>query len=219
MINDKAIYGMAQPFDDFYFKDDIKNGVFLAQRTNKSAVHFDSKVGMTLRHDYSQQLGTTDENLFLQVTDTGIFFKLIPNTAMGWSAYKKVKRAALRHCSLSYVLFAKERNIEFEKSVTTVFRSQGYTDQIVIEDYKNIMVFEVCLTNGPANKSTFCTTNKYDPRLDGLNWENIAPIPEALCQADDPTVLEYKEWMNKETKSLEKLFSEYQKSIMGGYVK
>ncbi|MNP19233.1 Caudovirus prohead protease [compost metagenome] len=214
---EKAIYGMAQPFNDFYFKEDSENGIFLSQRTNRNAVRFDTKVGITLFHDYSKQLGTTEDNLLLQVTDAGIFFKLIPNTPLGLSAYKRVKRAALRHCSLSYILFEKERNSELEQAATAEFQLHGFSDQIVIEDYKKIVVYEVCLTNRPANKSTFCTTNYNDPRLEGLNWDAAAPIPETLCLLDDPELMAYKDWYVKETESLRESVSEYKKIVREAY--
>lgn len=179
---EKAIYGMVQPFNDFYLTEDTSKNEYKAEKTHQDSVHFDTKVGITLFHDYTKDFGTTDENLFLQVTENGIYFKLVPNSPLGWSAYKKVKRAALRHCSLSYLKNKKERDPITESLVTTAFREHGFDDEIIIEDIRDITVFEICLTNGPANKSTFCTTNQNDPRLIGLKWSDVPPIPNALIQ-------------------------------------
>lgn len=181
---EKAIYGMVQPFGDCYI-DTNSEGAFKVKKTNRESVRFDSMVGMTLSHDFSKTIGTTKENLFVQVTDSGIYFKLIPNSPLGWSIYKKVKRAALRHCSLSFTMIKTARNEVDEKTVTAAFRSQGYTDKVIVEDYRNIRVYEICLTNHPANKLTFCTTNEKDPRLTGLSWDSIEPIPSPLIQSGD----------------------------------
>ncbi|AZS14572.1 HK97 family phage prohead protease [Paenibacillus lutimineralis] len=180
----KAIYGMAMPFNDCYI-DVNSDDSFTAQKTNRESVRFDKLVGMTLFHDFTKTFGSTNDNLFIQVTDTGIYFKLIPNTPFGWSVYKKVKRAALRHCSLSFTNIKKERNVVQEKNLTESFRSLGLSDSIVIEDYRKIRVYEICLTNGPANKLTFCTTDAKDPRLADLNWDNIEPLPPLLIQCGD----------------------------------
>lgn len=177
---EKAIYGMAMPFDDYYLNPDPEKNVFGVETTNRASVRFEELVGITICHDYTQVFGTTRENLFIQVTDKGVYFKLIPNTPLGWSAYKKVKRNALRHCSISYNDIQKKRNLASEIRMSHLFRAAGFDDSIIIEEYRKVNVFEICLTNGPANKLTFCTTNANDPRLGGLTWEEVAPIPETL---------------------------------------
>jgi hypothetical protein len=212
LINEKAIYGMAQS-NDFYLINNTDRNEFKVEKTHPDSIHFDSKVGITLSHDYTKAFGTTNENLFLQVTESGIYFKLIPNSPLGWSAYKKVKRAALRHCSVSYLKNKKERDPITESSVTTVFREHGFNDEIIIEDIRDITVFEVCLTNGPANKSTFCTTNPNDPRLRGLKWNDIPPIPNTLIQPIKDKGWDRRIWLATETERLEHDIQEIRKEI------
>lgn len=211
---EKAIYGMAQPFNDMYFETN-SDGAFKVEKTNRESVRFDTKVGMTLFHDFSMTFGTTDNNLFIQVTDTGIYFKLVPNSQLGWSVYKKVKRAALRHCSLSYSVIETERNAADERVATAAFRSRGYTDEVIVEDYGRIRVYEICLTNGPANKLTFCTTNANDQRLAGLSWDNIEPIPQSLIQSSNEREIR----LADEIEALARDVEEYRKQFQEVYGK
>lgn len=218
--NEKAIYGMAQPLADFYHEQ--KGETFVVQKTNRASVKFEPKVGITLGHDYSQVFGTTDENLFLQVSDRGVFFKIIPNSPLGWSIYKRVKRNALRHCSISFKAIQKQRNTADEDYFGEVFRAAGVDDNILVEDYKKIVVFEVCLTNGPANTLTFCTTDAKDPRIEGLEWDNAgAHIPGELIDPDHdkPSTFDKKLWISNETAELAQdassLLREYKKFLGG----
>ena len=217
---EKAIYGMAQPLADFYHEQNDET--FVVQKTNRASVKFEPKVGITLGHDYSQVFGTTDENLFLQVSDRGVFFKIIPNCPLGWSIYKKVKRRALRHCSISFKAIQKQRNTDDEDYFGEVFRTAGVDDNILVEDYKKIVVFEVCLTNGPANTLTFCTTDAKDPRLEGLEWDNAGEyIPGKLIEPaqNRPSTFDKKSWISSETAALAQEISslrlDYRK-ILGG---
>ncbi|OME02649.1 hypothetical protein BSK54_10345 [Paenibacillus odorifer] len=140
-------------------------------RTNKSAVYFDSNVGITLGHDYTQVFRTTEYSLQIQLADAGVFFKLTPNSPLGWSVYKKVKRAALRHCRISFRKILTEQNTREKIRISKTIRRMGYTDEIIVHDLREIIVHEVCLTNGPANELTYCTTNVENTRLKGLSWE------------------------------------------------
>lgn len=177
---EKAIYGMAMPFEDFYLRPDPERNIFRVDKTNRASVRFEELVGMTICHDYTQVFGKTNDNLFIQVTDKGVYFKLIPNTPLGLSVYKKVKRNALRHCSISYNDIQKKRDVDEEARVSQRLRTVGLDDSIIIEEYRKINVFEICLTNGPANELTFCTINADDHRLAGLTWDGVSPIPDGL---------------------------------------
>lgn len=192
ILLDKAIYGMAQPFDDFYFEYDLESNTFDVSHTHQDAVTFQSLVGITLSHEYDKVFGTTDENLFLQVTDTGVYFKLIPNSPLGESVFKKVTRAALRHCSISYKIINEERNNLNEERVTSIFRERGFDDIIVVQDLKEILIFEICICNYPANKMTFVTTDVNDPRIAGLGWSDIDPIPRPLIRERPNEELRFK---------------------------
>lgn len=209
----KAIYGMSMPFNDFYADIDPEKNTYLVNRTNKAAVFFDSKVGITLNHDYSQVFGTTEDSLQIQLADAGVFFKLTPNSPLGWSVYKKVKRAALRHCSISFRKILAEQNTREEIRISETIRTMGYTDEIIVHDLREIIVHEVCLTNGPANELTFCTTNVEDPRLKGLSWDNAQPIPEALVLPSERSRFDREQWMAEETKALSKNIAEFKRDV------
>jgi HK97 family phage prohead protease len=211
---EKAIYGMAMPFNDCYVNTD-PTGVMRVRKTNRESVYFESLVGITLEHDYTKVLGRTDNNLFLQVTDSGVYFKLIPDCPLGWSVYKKVKRHALRHCSISFNPVMMQRNFSDEERVLKISRAAGVGDSVIVEECRKINVFEICLTNQPANKSTFCTTDANDPRLAGLRWDEAAPIPEALIQhsPDEGLTFERNVWLTAETIALTEEVKAFQKKV------
>ncbi|MEC0172563.1 HK97 family phage prohead protease [Paenibacillus graminis] len=210
---EKAIYGMAMPFNDFYAESDLENNTYSVERTNREGVFFDSKVGITLRHDYTQVIGTTEDGLQVQTAEGGVFFKLIPNSPFGQSIYKKVKRAALRHCSISFRKILSEQNAAEEMVCSEIFRSEGYTDEVSVHDLKEIIVHEICLTNGPANELTFCTTNMEDSRLNGLRWDNIQPIPKALIRPSERPRFDREQWLAKETEALSKDIAEFKRDV------
>ncbi|MEK3736017.1 MULTISPECIES: HK97 family phage prohead protease [Paenibacillus] len=210
---EKAIYGMAMPFNDFYADIDPEKNTYTVDRTNKSAVYFDIKVGITLGHDYTQVFGTTEDSLQIQLADAGVFFKLTPNSPLGWSVYKKVKRAALRHCSISFRKILTEQNTGEEIRISETIRTMGYTDEIIVHDLREIIVHEVCLTNGPANELTFCTTNVEDPRLKDLSWDNVPPIPEALIMPIERPRFDRNMWLAEETKALSKDIAGFKRDV------
>ncbi|WP_342410786.1 HK97 family phage prohead protease [Paenibacillus sp. FSL R10-2778] len=209
----KAIYGMAMPFNDFYADIDSKKNTYSVNRTNKAAVYFDSKVGITLNHDYNQVFGTTEDGLQIQLADAGVFFKLTPNSPLGWSVYKKVKRAALRHCSISFRKILTEQNASEEKVCSEIFRSAGYTDEVTFHDLKKIIVHEICLTNGPANELTYCTTSMEDPRLKDLSWDNVPPMPEALILPSERPRFDREIWLAEELVSISTDIKDFKKEL------
>lgn len=173
MKTEKAIYGLAMPFDDAYFEYEQLTDRYTFDRTNKESVTLDSLVGVTLGHDYSKELGRTGSNLSIAIHDRGLFFKLIPESPIALSAYKKVKRGAIRHCSVSYLVKDRKRDIATEQRAKALARMINMTDNIVVKEYKKILVFEICIVNHPANKATFCTTDKNDPRLKGVEFDDV----------------------------------------------
>lgn len=172
---ERAIYGLAQPFNDIYLNE-TETGLKV-EKTHKSAVFFDDVVGLTFDHRFGQVAGTTDDNLYLQVTDDGFYFKLVPNSPLGMSLWKKVKRNALRHCSLSYLPLAKRQNRGDARKIMRAFRAAGQGDSVQVEDYQKILIYEICLLNWPANELTFCTIDAQDPRLKGVSFRNDESIP------------------------------------------
>lgn len=171
---EKAIYGLAMPFNDIYWEYDRLANTLTLEKTNKDSVHIDSLVGATLRHDYNKEkeLGRTDQGtLFLHVNERGVFFKVIPTTPFGLSCYKKVKKGKIRHCSISYYIHDRHRNYQEEKRVTSLLRLLKQKENIIIWDYKKILVFFVCICEKPANDATFCTTDPNHPLLKEVIWD------------------------------------------------
>lgn len=178
MDKDQAIYGLAMPFDDSYWEYDKWTDTITYERTNRNAVVFDTIVGATIDHDYSRTLGDIRDNLIVRANEYGVVFKLIPNCPEGFSAYKKVKRGALKHCSVSYLVRQSATDTEEERRAAKKFKELGWKEKVKVKRYKKVLLFEICLTNEPANASTFCTTDKNHPMLKGIDWNT--PLPEKV---------------------------------------
>ncbi|WP_145524129.1 HK97 family phage prohead protease [Virgibacillus sp. SK37] len=168
----KAIYGLAMPFDDSYVDYIPLFNQYEIERTNKESVQLDTLVGATVEHNYIQELGRTDRNLDICVTDDGVFFRIIPDTKLGHSTYKKVSNGSLKYCSISYTVRKKKRDYKSEEKLSYLSKSLGWKDNFIVFKYAEILVFEICVTNNPANRATFCTTNKNDLRLRGVKWND-----------------------------------------------
>lgn len=168
---ERAIYGLAMPFKDMYWKYDRLTNTYTFDKTNKESIIFDTVVGITIDHDYSRSLGDIRDNLIVKANEHGVCFKLIPNDPLGYSAYKKVKRGALRHCSVSYLVRKTNRDVKAEQQAADLLNTLKWNERIVVNEYKKILLFEICLTNYPANPATFCTTEKDHPLLKGVNWD------------------------------------------------
>lgn len=166
----KAIYGLAMPFNDSYWSYDRFTNTYTFDKTSRESVVFDTIVGATIDHDYSKALGDVKENLTVKTNEYGVCFRLIPNCSLGCSTYNKVKRGALRHCSVSYLIRETKRNKQMEQQTMSLTKMFGWTERVVVNEYKKILLFELCLTNNPANDATFCTTDPNHPLLQGIEW-------------------------------------------------
>jgi phage head maturation protease len=166
----KAIYGLAMPFNDSYVDYLSLARQFTVEKTNKESVEFGSLIPATINHDYTKVLGDNRSNLTLGINDNGIYFKLIPNTKLGHETYIKVKNRLLRHCSISYLVEHKERDYAAERKLRMLSKILGWNDTFRVYSYLKVIVQEVSIGNNPANKDTFCTTNKKHPRLKGVEW-------------------------------------------------
>lgn len=173
---EKAIYGLAMPFDDFYItpheqSNVLRNDTFQVDTTNKESVTLDSLVGLTFDHDYLKEIARTGRNLQIKVTDKGVFFKAIPDNPFALSMYKKVKRGAIKYCSISYSIKEMEENNHSKENLEKVMSLCGVDDDVIVRDYKDILVYELCICNQPANELTFCTTDPNHPLLKGVRWD------------------------------------------------
>lgn len=200
---EKAIYGMAMPFDDSYWQYDETNKIFTIDKTNRESVVIDGIVGATVGHDFSRTLGVSGENLFLQVNERGVFFKLMPDTPLALSTYKKVKRGALRHCSCTYFVRDSVRDTEAEYKAIHEARSRGIADNIIVRKYRKLILFEVCLGNNPGNKSTFCTVDANHPLLHGLVWTNAVKQERTASENRQPFRPRHVMTMDKELSEIE----------------
>jgi len=168
---DKAIYGLAMPFNDSYWEYDFLTNTYTFEKTNRESVTIDRLVGATIGHDYLKELGRTGNNLTIKLHDRGLFFRLIPESPLALSTYKKVKRGLIRHCSVSYVIEERQRDYEAEERAKALSQLIYLCSNIVVKEYKKLLVFEVCIGNHPANKATSCTTDKDHPLLRGVIWD------------------------------------------------
>lgn len=170
---EKAIYGLAMPFEDCYVDYYRLSNLYKIDKTNKECALIDSLVGITLGHDFAKELGRTGQNLQLVIGEGGIYFKLIPNSLEGYESFNLVKLGLLKHCSISYAIKRKRRDTQAEEKLKSLAKLMGWNEKFIVYEYTQILVYEVCLTNNPVNKSTFCTTNKHDARLKGIQWESV----------------------------------------------
>lgn len=185
LIQPKAIYGLAIHFADHcnYEEHDPETNTFRFFRFEPSSIRSDGLIGITLEHDFGKCLGRTDEgDLSIYITDIGLYFRLIPTTPAAMSAYKRVKRNALRHCSFccKYEYKNVSRNTRLEAAAKRKLSQfiGSSDDNIVVETLANILLYEICLTNSPANQETFCTTDVHDKRLAGIDWNHPIHITE-----------------------------------------
>lgn len=162
---EKAIYGLAMNFGQGeYWEYDRWTNTFKFESTNFESVTLWKEIILTISHDPSKVLGSTKDDVKIKVTRDGIFFKYVPSTSLGSKAYKDVKQGRLNHCSISY-LHRSVRDVKREESLNALGKLMGWKERFVAKKYKEILVEEICLTNEPASKDTFCTTDKNHPLL------------------------------------------------------
>lgn len=166
----KAIYGLAMPFDSIYWEYEKLTNTIKIETTNRESVSLWKEVVLTINHDHSKTFGSTDDNLFLAINDRGVFFKLYPNDRLGYKAYGEVSRKELRHCSITYIRRF-SRDLKIDEHAKGLSDCLGWTENIVVNKHDELLIDEICLTNEPGNKDTFCTTNSKDPRLKGVVWD------------------------------------------------
>lgn len=170
-MTEKAIYGMAMPFNDNYADYYEIAQEFMIDRTNKEATKLDSLIGATIDHDFNLEIGRSNENLEVHVTNDGVFYKIVPATPLGHQTYERVKKGELNGSSISYVIKRKKRDYEAEQKLRYLSSLMGWKEQFTVFTYTEILVYELCLTNRPANEATFSTTDKNDSRLKGVRWK------------------------------------------------
>lgn len=171
---EKAIYGLAMPFNDSYMDYDFLTNTWIYEKTNQKSIVLDSVVGATFAHDYTKELGRTDKGtLSLVVNDRGLFFKIKPVSTLAFQMYKKVKNGAIKHCSVSYAVKKKQRDYEAEQQARALCNLIRFGSNVVVNEYKKLLVFEVSIGNNPANEATFCTTDANHPLLKGVRWDEF----------------------------------------------
>ncbi|MGG1661738.1 HK97 family phage prohead protease [Brevibacillus sp. NRS-1366] len=169
----KAIYGLSIPFENYpCWNYDEDGGTYTFERINPKGIMTDGLVGMLEGHSFDKQLGRTDDGtLDLYVNERGLFFRLIPANQAALSCYKRVKRNALRHCSIAYHIQKKDRvRIPVDEEKIKQLQALG-DDKIIFQELRKIQLYEISLLNNPGQDGTFCTTDKHDYRLQGIDWE------------------------------------------------
>ena len=166
---EKAIYGLAMPFFSHYVDYDSLTNTFILEKGNQKCIEINGLIPATLSHDWEKIIGLSDSNLNVKINKHGVFFKLIPDSPLGMSAYKKVKNGAIRHCSISYIVRKCKENVEAEKRLELL--ACLMCNDIVVKEYTRIEVQEIGIGNHPKNPDTFCTTDPHDPRLKEVRWD------------------------------------------------
>lgn len=164
---EKAIYGLAADFEAVHW--DIKGEKVEYFRVEPSTVQFAENVAFTLEHEPKHTLTTTknEENGQLIIVQKGplLFFKFIPTTKDGERIYRYVKQRKLRQCSYIFRRLASIRDLKTEGKLSWAM-DEG--DTLLIN---HVGVYEICLTNNPRDKNTFCTTDVNHPVLKGIEWK------------------------------------------------
>jgi phage head maturation protease len=155
---DKYIYGCAKCF---HFLEE-ENGEFVA--LDRDSLKISSEVGLTLGHNMDQVLTTTAQNnLDLVIAKKGIYFRYHVTGEEGERAYWKVKNQALRHCS----------------SIRYTGHLEKWRGSNLFYIEVDSVMYELCLTNSPADCETFCTTQADDIRLAPIDW-SVKPIMDSV---------------------------------------
>lgn len=177
MSLEKFIYGLAipTPKNDYpCWKYDPDTKTYTFERINSAGILTDGLVGMLEDHSLDKQLGRTDDGtLDLYFNDQGLFFRLRAANPAALSAYKRVKRGALRHCSIAghFKHEDRVRLLKEEEKAKQIVRTIG-CDKVIFQELCEIHLYEISLTNNPLQDFTFCTTDQHDKRLPAIDWNN-----------------------------------------------
>ena len=168
---EKAIYGLAMPFNQYYKTYNQQTDTYELELTNYEVTMLWDIIQLTLDHDLSKVIGETNHNLIVKSDPVGIYFKMIPELPEGFKAYEDVKNGLLKHCSVTLIR-RKTRNHFEENKLISFARTMNINHNFVVKDHTDVLIEEVCLTNNPANPSTFCTADKDHPLLKGVRWND-----------------------------------------------
>lgn len=167
---EKAIYGLAMQFNVFCLGKDHLTDMLQLELSNYEVTELWDVIPLTLEHDKDKTLGTTENNLSLQMNESGVYFKYVATSPKGMEAYENVRNGSLRKCSVTY-LRKSECDPGLEKSVQSLAKIMKWDHDFLVKKHTELLLHEVCLTNNPANPSTFCTTDKDHPLLKGVKWD------------------------------------------------
>ncbi|WP_046179240.1 HK97 family phage prohead protease [Domibacillus tundrae] len=170
----RYIYGRAMPLHDSYVEasTDITGEQYEVQLIpDRSVIQLDTIIGATVQHDYCEEIGRSDKGtLDIVVNDTGVYFRIHCMTDRARRTHARIRRGELKHCSLSFT-YKSRQIIEKEQQAAQLTRALGWEHATVkVNEYTEILIFEICVCDHPANHNTFTTTNGHDPRLAGIDW-------------------------------------------------
>lgn len=169
---DKAIYGLAMAFNQFYGRYDARTNIYKLELPNYEVTDLWEDITLTLEHNKYLTIGSTRKNLSVLLSPKGLFFRFIPDTPEGLKAYLKVKRGRLRHCSVTY-LRRMTRNYSEGDKINSLARLLDLHQYFTVDEHHEALVHEICLTNTPANPATFCTTDVNHPLLREVIWDEV----------------------------------------------
>lgn len=174
---EKAIYGMAADFSAVFFERGETGTTFF--RVDPAKVKFAKDIAFTLNHEPKKTITTLlgKENGELIIVQKGecLFFKFIPTTRAGQRLYRYVKAVKYRQCS--YIYNVEKRVIDAEMEERFSWSLEPH-EHIFLDE---AIIFEVCLTNTPRDKLTFCTTDANHPQLKGIDWTTNVQFTEQDC--------------------------------------
>lgn len=171
----KAIYGLAADFEAVHWNIKGENVEYF--HVEPSTIQYAENVAFTLEHKPRQTITTTKdkENGQLILVQKGplLFFKFIPTTKDGERIYRYVKQRKIRQCSYIF------RKLESLRDLETESKLQWAMDAGETIFINHAVVFEICLTNNPRDKNTFCTTNANLSLLRGIEWKTNVELSAA----------------------------------------
>ncbi|MCR8853499.1 hypothetical protein [Lysinibacillus fusiformis] len=197
---EKAIYGIAADFEAVHWNRKGENVEYF--HVEPSTVQYAENVAFTLEHKPKQTITTTkkQENGQLIIVQKGslLFFKFIPTTKDGQRIYRYVKQRKLRQCSYIIRKLASLRDIKTEGKLSLAMDPK---ETIVIN---HGVVYEICLTNSPRDKNTFCTINANHPLFKDIEWETNVELTATDCWDEEVKLAELDEQLEQLERDLER---------------
>lgn len=211
---EKAIYGMAADFSAVFHERDEKGTTYF--RVDPAAVKFAKDIAFTLNHEPKETITTLLEpsngELIIVRKDGCLYFKFVPTTRSGNRLYRNVKAGKYRQCSYIYNAKKRVRDTDMEERFAWSLEPH---ERMALDE---AIIYEVCLTNTPRDKVTFCTTDANHPQLQGIDWTTNVQLTDEDCWKENVKIAETAadlEAMQLEMADIQRQLNELDKQIGG----